>query len=40
MLVRNASPRGHICFTRLMFNLARPCEFLKVFLLPLGPELW
>ena len=28
MLVRNASPRGHICFSCLMFNLSRPCELL------------
>ena len=28
MLVRNASPRGHMCFRCLMFNLSGPCEFL------------
>ena len=28
MPVRNASPRGHMCFTFLMFNLSGPCEFL------------
>ena len=26
MLVRNASPRGHMCFRCLMFNLSVPCE--------------
>ena len=28
MLVRNASPRGPICFMYLMFNLSGPCELL------------
>ena len=28
MLVRNASPRGSMCFRCLMFNLAGPCELL------------
>ena len=28
MLVRNASPRGHMCFRCLMFNLSGPCELL------------
>ena len=37
MLVRNASPRGPMCFRCLMFNFSGPCELL--FLLPLGPEL-
>ena len=26
MLVRNASPRGHMCFRYLMFRLSGPCE--------------
>ena len=26
MLVRNASPRGPMCFRCLMFNLSGPCE--------------
>ena len=28
MLVRNASPRGPMCFRCLMFSLSRPCELL------------
>ena len=28
MLVRNASPRGPMCFGRLMLNLSGPCELL------------
>ena len=28
MLVRNASPRGHMYFRCLMFNLSGPCELL------------
>ena len=28
ILVRNASPRGPMCFRCLMFNLSGPCEFL------------
>ena len=39
ILVRNASPRGPMCFRCLIFNLSGPCELL--FLLcfkPLGPE--
>ena len=28
MLVRNASPRGPMCFRCLMFSLAGPCELL------------
>ena len=28
ILVRNASPRGHMCFRCLIFNLSGPCEFL------------
>ena len=28
MLVRNASPRGPMCFRYLMFNLSGPCELL------------
>ena len=34
MLVRNASPRGPMCFRYLMFNLSGPCEllFLRCFI--------
>ena len=40
MLVMNASPRGPMCFTCLMFSLSGPCELLVLLvLLPLGPEL-
>ena len=28
MLVRNASPRGHMCFRCLIFSLSGPCELL------------
>ena len=28
MLVRNASPRGPMCFRCLIFNLSGPCELL------------
>ena len=28
MLVRNASPRGPVCFRCLMFSLSGPCELL------------
>ena len=28
MIVRNASPRGPMCFRCLMFNLSGPCEML------------
>ena len=28
MLVKNASPGGHMCFKCLMFNLSGPCELL------------
>ena len=37
----DASPRGHMCFRCLMFNLSGPCEllFLYFVLLSLGPEL-
>ena len=40
ILVRNASPRGPMCFTCLMFSLSGPlsCYFYFV-LLSLGPEL-
>ena len=27
MLMRNASPRGPMCFRCLMFNLSGPCKF-------------
>ena len=30
MLVRNASPRGPMCFRCLMFNLSGPCELLFI----------
>ena len=41
MLVRNASPRGHMCFRCLMFSLSGPCELLFLLcLLPPGTELW
>ena len=41
MLVRNASPRGPLCFRCLMFSLSGTCEFYFYFvLLLLGPELW
>ena len=40
MLVRNASPRGPMCFRSLMFNLSGACDWYFFFvLLPLGPEL-
>ena len=40
MLVRNASPRGPMCFRCLVFNLSGPYELLFLLcLLPLGPEL-
>ena len=40
MLVRNASPRGPMCFRCLMLNLSGPCALLFLLcLLPLGPEL-
>ena len=39
ILVRNASPRGPMCFRCLIFNLSGPCELLFYFVLyPLGPE--
>ena len=28
MLVRNASPKGPMCFKCMMFSLSGPCEFL------------
>ena len=30
MLVRNASPRGPMCFRCLMFSLSGPCELLLI----------
>ena len=40
MLVRNASPRGPMCFRCLMFSLSGPVSYYFYFvLLPLGPEL-
>ena len=38
MLVRNANPRGPMCFRYLMFNLSGPYELL-LFLRFIGPEL-
>ena len=39
IFVRNASPRGPMCFMCLLFNLSGPCELLfYLVLLPLGPE--
>ena len=38
ILVRNASPRGPMCFRCLIFSLSS-CYFCFV-LLPLGPEKW
>ena len=34
MLVRNASPRGPVCYMCLMFSLSGPCEllFLRCFI--------
>ena len=32
MLVRNASPRGPMCFRCLMFSLSGPCKFYFVLL--------
>ena len=32
MLVRNASPRGPMCFRCMMFNLSGPCELLFCFI--------
>ena len=42
ILVRNASPRGPMCFRCLIFSLSGPCELLfsHFVLLPLGPEKW
>ena len=41
MFVRNANPRGLMCFRCLMFSLSGPCELLFDFvLLPLGHEFW
>ena len=28
ILVRNATPRGHMCFSWLIFSLSGPCELL------------
>ena len=39
ILVRNASPKGPMCFRCLVFSLSGPCELLFYFVvLPLGPE--
>ena len=41
ILVRNASPRGAMCFRCLMFSLSGPCVLLFLLvLLPLALELW
>ena len=41
MVVRNANPRGTMCFRGMLFSLSGPCELLFYFvLLLLGPELW
>ena len=32
MLVRNASPRGAMCFRCLMFSMSGPCELLILFI--------
>ena len=41
MLVRNASPRGPMCFRYLMFSLSGPCELCFYFVvLPIETELW
>ena len=40
MLVRNASPRGPMCFRCPIFSLSGLCEMLFLVFLPLGPELW
>ena len=38
ILVRNASPRGHLCFRCMMFSLSG--HYFYFVLLPLVPELW
>ena len=41
MVVRNASPRGPMCFRCLMFSLSGPYELLFYFvLLLIAPMLW
>ena len=41
MILRNASPRGPMCFRCLIFRLSGPCELLLLLhLLPHGPQLW
>ena len=41
ILVRNASPRGPMCFRCLIFSLLGHCELLFLFVvLPLGHEKW
>ena len=40
MLVKNASPRGPMCFRCLMFSLSEQSYYVCFVLLPLGPELW
>ena len=37
ILVRNASPKGPMCFRCLIFSLSGPWELLC---LPIGPEKW
>ena len=31
MLVRNANPKGHVCFRCLIFSLSGPCDFFLIF---------
>ena len=38
LLVRNASPRGPMCFRCLIFSLSGLVSYFCVVLLPLGPE--
>ena len=38
ILVRNASPRGPMCFRCLIFNLSGPCELLFLLCFISSPE--
>ena len=40
ILVRNASPRGPMCFRCLIFSLSGVSCYFCLVLLPLGPEKW
>ena len=40
ILVRNASPRGPMCFRCLIFSLSGSCLVVIFALLPLEPEKW